>query len=60
VFILKKSFLESAGQFQSKLGINHAWVKEILDCSNEGPGLVQRGDNYKNGVRSLKNLLQNH
>jgi hypothetical protein len=31
-----------------KLGINHPWVKGMLNCSNEGPGPLQRGDNYKN------------
>jgi hypothetical protein len=31
-----------------KLGINHPWVKRILNCSNKGPGPLQRGDNYKN------------
>jgi hypothetical protein len=30
-----------------KLGINHPWVKGILNCSNKGPGPFQRGDNYK-------------
>jgi hypothetical protein len=36
---------------------------EILNCSNKGPGLFQRGDDYKkckNGVGSFKNLLKNH
>jgi hypothetical protein len=33
----------------------------IINSSNKGPGPLQRGDNYKNGVRSFKNLLlQNH
>jgi hypothetical protein len=44
-----------------KLDKNHAWIKGILNCSNKGPGLLQRGDNCKNGVGSFKNLLlQNH
>jgi hypothetical protein len=30
------------------------------NCSNKGPGPLQRGDNHKNGVVSFKNLLQNH
>jgi hypothetical protein len=31
------------------------------NCSNKGPGPVQRRDEYKNGVGSFKNLLlQNH
>jgi hypothetical protein len=32
----------------------------ILNCSNQGPGPLQRGDNYKNGVGSFENLLKNH
>jgi hypothetical protein len=31
-----------------RLGINHPWVKGILNCSNEGPCPLQRGDNLKN------------
>jgi hypothetical protein len=31
-----------------KLGTNYPWVKGILNYSNKGPGLLQRGDNYKN------------
>jgi hypothetical protein len=30
-----------------KLGINHPWVQGILNCSNKGPGPLQREDNYK-------------
>jgi hypothetical protein len=37
-----------------KLGINHPWIKGILNCSNKGPGPLQKGDNYKNGLGSLK------
>jgi hypothetical protein len=43
-----------------KLDINHPWVKGFLNCSNKGPGPLQRGDNYKNGVGAFKNHLQNH
>jgi hypothetical protein len=43
-----------------KLKIHHPWVKGIQVYSNKGPGLIQRGDNRKNGVWSFKNLLQNH
>jgi hypothetical protein len=31
-----------------KLGINHPWVKGILNCSNKGLCPLQRGDNLKN------------
>jgi hypothetical protein len=37
--------------------MNHPWVKGILNCSNKRPGLLQKGDNYKNGVESFKNLF---
>jgi hypothetical protein len=43
----KSSSLEPA-PISIKLGTNHLWVKGILNCSNEGPGPLQRGDNYKN------------
>jgi hypothetical protein len=33
----------------------------IQVCSNEGPGSLERGDNHKNRVGLLKNLLlKNH
>jgi hypothetical protein len=32
-------------------------VKGIQVCSNKRPGSLQRGDNYKNGVVSFRNLL---
>jgi hypothetical protein len=60
MFILKKIFSRISGPISIKLGINHSWVKGILNCSNKGPGPLQRGDNHKNGVGSFKNLLQNH
>jgi hypothetical protein len=31
-----------------KLGINHPWVKGNINCSNKGPGPLQRGDNHRN------------
>ena len=31
-----------------KLRTNHPWVNRILNQSNEGPGPLRRGDNYKN------------
>jgi hypothetical protein len=39
-----------------KLGINHPWVKGILNCSNEGPGPLQREYNYKNAKMGWGNL----
>jgi hypothetical protein len=50
VYIKKKSSLEPVGQFLMKLGSNHPLVKDVLNCSNKGPGSLQRGDNRKNGV----------
>jgi hypothetical protein len=60
VFILKKIFSRTSMPISIKLGINHPWVMGILNCSNKGPGPLQRGDNCKNGVGSFKNFLQNH
>jgi hypothetical protein len=62
VFILKKKiFSRTSWPISVKLGRNHPWVKGIINCSNKGPGPLQRGDNYKNAVGSFKNLLlQNH
>jgi hypothetical protein len=31
-----------------KLGINHFWVKGLQNCSNKGPGPLQRADKLKN------------
>jgi hypothetical protein len=33
-----------------KLVINYPLVKGIRNCSNKGPGPLQRGDNYKNAT----------
>jgi hypothetical protein len=58
MFILKKIFFSRTSRpISIKLGINHPWVKGILNCSNKGPSPLQRGDNRKNGVGSFKNLL---
>jgi hypothetical protein len=58
MFILKKIFFSRTNRpISIKLVINHPWVRGILNCSNKGPGPFQRGDNYKNGVGSFKNLL---
>jgi hypothetical protein len=32
---------------------------KIQNCTNQGPGTLHRGDNYKNTVRLFKNLLKN-
>jgi hypothetical protein len=48
MFILKKIFSRTSWPISIKLGTNHPLVKGILLCSNKGPDLLQRGDNYKN------------
>jgi hypothetical protein len=49
MFILKKIFFSrTSWPISIKLGINHPWVKRILDFSNKGPGPFQRGDHLKN------------
>jgi hypothetical protein len=45
---LKIFFSRTNRPISSKLGINHPWLKGILNCSNKGPGTLQRGDNLKN------------
>jgi hypothetical protein len=49
MFLLKKIFLSRTSRpISIKLDINHPWVKGNLNCSNKGPGSLQRGDNHKN------------
>jgi hypothetical protein len=49
MFISKKIlFSRTSWPISTKLGGNHPWVKGILNCSNKGPGRLQRGDNNKN------------
>jgi hypothetical protein len=40
-------FSRTSRPISMKLDIYHPWVKGILNCSNKGPGPLQRGDNYK-------------
>jgi hypothetical protein len=47
VYIEKIFSSRSSRSISLKLSINHSWVKGILNCSNKGPGPLQRGDNYK-------------
>jgi hypothetical protein len=61
IYWKKKIFSRTSRPISIKLGTNHPWVRGILNCSNQGPGPLQRGDNCKNGVGSFKNLLKkNH
>jgi hypothetical protein len=48
VYIEKIFFSRTSSPISIKLGINHPWVKGILNCSNEEPRPLQRGDNLKN------------
>jgi hypothetical protein len=45
---LKIFFSRTSKPISFKLGTNHPKVMEIQNCSNEGPGPLQRGGNYKN------------
>jgi hypothetical protein len=62
VFTLKTIFLSITSRSISiKLDTIHPWVKGILNCSNKGPGPLQKGDNYKNtrmGWSHLKIFLR--
>jgi hypothetical protein len=44
----KQFFSRTSWLFSIKLRKNRSWVKDILNCSNKGPGPLQRGDNHKN------------
>jgi hypothetical protein len=48
MFILKKIFSRTSMPISIKIGINHPWVKGILNRSDKGSGPLQRGDNHKN------------
>jgi hypothetical protein len=56
MFILKKIFSRTSRPISIKLGINHAWVKGIVNCSNKGPGPLQREYNFKNAKMGLGHL----
>jgi hypothetical protein len=60
VCIENKIFSTTSRPISIKLHTNHPWMKRIKKCSNKRPGPHQRGYNLKNGVRSLKSLLENH
>jgi hypothetical protein len=44
VFISKKIFSRTSWPISIKLGTNHLWVKGIQNCTNKGPGPLQRED----------------
>jgi hypothetical protein len=47
VYIERKNFSRTSRPISIKLGMNHSWVKRILNCSNKGPGPFQRAYNHK-------------
>jgi hypothetical protein len=49
-FKKKKIFSRTSMPFSIKLGKNHSLVRGIQNCTNQGPGPLQRGDNHKNRV----------
>jgi hypothetical protein len=57
MFILKKIFFfRTSRPISIKLGINHPWVEGTLNCSNKGPGFLQRGENHRNTNMGLGHL----
>jgi hypothetical protein len=54
---LKIFFSRTSWPDSIKLYTNYFWMKGIHVCSNKGPDPLQRGDNHKNVVGSLKSLI---
>jgi hypothetical protein len=49
---IQKIFLSRTSRLISIIfGRNHPRVKGILNCSNKGPGPLQRGANHKNAKK---------
>jgi hypothetical protein len=49
-------FSRTSRPISIKLGINHPWGEEILNCSNKGLGPLQRGVNLKNAKMGWDHL----
>jgi hypothetical protein len=47
MFMKKIFFSRNSRPISIKLGTNHPWISGFLNCSNEGPGPLQRKDNHK-------------
>ena len=65
VYIEKNFFSKTSRSITIEFGINHPWVQGILNCSNKGPGPLQKGGDKsqmcKNRVGLFKYfLLLNH
>jgi hypothetical protein len=59
----KKLLQNQQANFSQTNGTNHPWVKGIINCSNKGPGSLQKEDNHKwkTLANSLKTFfLENH
>jgi hypothetical protein len=60
MFILENSFLKIVSRTSKaisiKLDINHPQVKGIQNCTNQGAGSSQTGDNHKNTKMGLGHL----
>jgi hypothetical protein len=54
--LLKIFFFRTSRPNPIKLGTNYPLVKGIQFCSNKGPGLLQRGGNFKNVKMGLGHL----
>jgi hypothetical protein len=49
MFILKKIFISRTTRpISIKLATKHPWMKQILNCSIEGPGSFPRRDYHRN------------
>jgi hypothetical protein len=55
-----KIFYRTSRPISIKLCTNQPQVKGIQNCTNQGAGPFQRGDNHENRVESFKNILHNH
>jgi hypothetical protein len=60
MFILKKKkiFSRISTPVSIKLGVNHAWVKGILNCSKKLPGPVQRGNFLNKKMQTFVKFIE--
>ena len=52
-------YSRTTGPFSTILDTKHPWVIDIQVCSNEGPGLFAREDNYEKTkkINEIKNTI---
>ena len=48
-----KNIFRTTRPISTNLGPKHPWIKGIQFCSNQGPWLLPRGDNYEYGENTL-------